>query len=630
MLEALRRGAQTLAAKILFGILVFAFSIWGVADVFRGWGRGSLASVGSQAISTEEFNRSYQNELDRISRQSKQRLTPDQGHAIGLDKRVLGQLIGGTAIEQHARRLGLALSDDTIVDMVANDPDFKGSDGHFTREGFNAFLRQAGLSEQGFIRLKRQDELRAAVIGAFVKGQAVPKPMLETIYAYNNEKRVIEYLNIDPAKAVTVPEPDEAKLRELYEAAKTNFMTPEYRKFEMLTLSIDDLKKLSAVTDDEVAAEYERTKDSYNVPEKRRVQQIAFKDKAAAEAAKAALDGGKPFGEVAKDAGAKDTDVDLGLVEKRALIDKKIADAAFSLEKDKVSDPVQGTFSTALVRVTQIEPGIIKTLADVKDEVRNKIADAKAKQELQAKHDEIDDARNSGKTLKDLGETYKLPYKLVEASDSRGFNPKGEAAVPAAIARKLLEPIFTPDSGIDQQSIDIDEGAYAWANVLGTEAPKQRPFEEVKDQVKAQFMVSEKNRLIADLATALATRVNNGEALSALESVAGNTVQKTDAITRSSIPQGLSEAAVAQGFALQKGKAGSAETADQQSRAVIRVADVIPAPEPKKEDLDKITRQIEPELTNQALVEYTEALKKELGTKINEAELRRAAGVTEE
>ncbi len=57
---------------------------------------------------------------------------------------------------------------------------------------------------------------------------------------------------------------------------------------------------------------------------------------------------------------------------------------------------------------------------------------------------------------------------------------------------------------------------------------------------------------------------------------------------------------------------------------------MIPAAAPSKEDLDKIAKQVEPELTNQALTEYTEALKKNLGTSVNETELRRALGITEE
>ena len=59
MLEALRRGASSWVAKGLLGLLVISFAIWGVADVFRGYGQGSLATVGAKEISVEEFQRAY-------------------------------------------------------------------------------------------------------------------------------------------------------------------------------------------------------------------------------------------------------------------------------------------------------------------------------------------------------------------------------------------------------------------------------------------------------------------------------------------------------------------------------------------------------------------------------------------
>ncbi len=76
------------------------------------------------------------------------------------------------------------------------------------------------------------------------------------------------------------------------------------------------------------------------------------------------------------------------------MIDPKIADVAFSLEKDKYSDVVEGRFATVILRVTQIEPGVTHTLADVKDQVRDKLATEKAKNDLQNKRDEIEDSRS--------------------------------------------------------------------------------------------------------------------------------------------------------------------------------------------------------------------------------------------
>jgi peptidyl-prolyl cis-trans isomerase D len=629
MLEAMRRGAQTRVAKLLFGLLVLSFGIWGVHDVFRGWSRGAVAKVGGTAISDQEFRRAYQDELDRFSQQAKQRITAEQGRAFGVDKRVLAQLIGGAAVEAHADQLGLALSDQTLVEGVQSDPNFQ-ADGKFSKQNFDALLQQIGMSERGFLSLRRKDELRSAIIRSFISGQTIPKPLFDLIHAYDDEKRVIEWVKIDP-DAVTVADPTDAKLKELYDKDKSKYMTPEYRKVQVLTLGIDDLKKQATVSDDEIAKAYETTKDSYDTPEQRRIQQIAFKDKATAEAAlKALRDGTKSFGDVAKDAGAKDTDVDLGLITKKALIDPKIADVAFSLEKDKYSDVVEGRFATAILRVTQIDPGVTHTLADVKDQVRDKLATEKAKSDLQNKHDEVEDNRIAGKSLKDIADTSKLTFTEIPATDATGLGPDGKPVLDTPDIRKIIGRAFAPDSNSDDTAIELADGGYAWINMISTDAPKQKPFEQVKDQVKDDYMSSERHRLIDELAKKLADRANAGEPMTALEAEAKNKVEKTDPITRKTIPQSISEGIVAQAFARAKGKAGHGDSPDRTSEIVFRVADVVPAPAASLTETDQLNRRLEAELANQTLTEYTEALKKRLGTSVNEAELKAALGVTEE
>jgi len=628
MLEALRRGAQTPVAKLLFGLLCVSFAIWGIADVFKGWGRGSVAKVGSTEISAEEFRRSYQDELDRISRQSKQRLSAEQGHAFGLDRQVLAQMIAGAAIEAHAAQLGLAISDKTLAEGIQSDPNFQ-TDGKFNRQGFENLLQQIGLSEQGFLNLRRKDELRGAIIGALVKSQNVPKPLLDEIHAYNQEKRVLEWIKIDPA-AVTVADPDEATLKKRYEDDKAKYMTPEYRKVEVLMLTAEDLKKNVAISDEEIAKAYDDDKESYNTPEQRRVQQIAFKDRATAETAlKALRDGTKSFADVAKEAGAKDTDVDLGLITKKALIDPKVADVAFSLEKDKYSDVIDGRFATVIVRVTQIEPGTTKTLADVKEQVRDKLANEKVHGDLQSKRDDVEDARLAGKTLKEVADQLHLTFKEIQATDAAGLGPDGKPVLETPDVRKITARAFAADNS-DDSAIDLSNDGYAWVNVLSTDAPKQKTYDEVKDQVKTDYMSSEHHRLIDELAKKLTDKVNAGEPMTAIEAEAKNKVEKTEPITRKTIPQSISQSMVAQAFGLTKGKAGHGPSSDNTTEIVFRVADVIPAASPTLTETDELTRELQNELANQSLTEYTEALKKRYGTSVNQAELNSAIGVSQE
>ena len=40
---------------VAMGALIVSFGIWGIADIFRGFGQSTLAKVGGTEISTEQF-----------------------------------------------------------------------------------------------------------------------------------------------------------------------------------------------------------------------------------------------------------------------------------------------------------------------------------------------------------------------------------------------------------------------------------------------------------------------------------------------------------------------------------------------------------------------------------------------
>lgn len=627
MLDALRRGSTGLVAKVLFALLVLSFAIWGVADVFTGWGRGALAKIGSQEIRLEEYQRAFQNEINLISQQAGRRITTEQAHAAGLDNRVLAQLIAWSAVEQHADELNLALSDTSLADAMKNDQAFKGPDGKFNRLAFENVLDRLGVSERGFLQLRRRDELREQLTSALINGVAVPDAMIEVLNAWKNETRVAEHFTIDADKAVTVPEPDEAKLKATYEANKANFMAPEFRKLALLVLSIDNVKKTMEVSDAEAQTSYEETKKDYNTPERRRVQQIAFKDKAAAEVAKKAIADGKSFGDAAKDAGAKDSDIDLGLISKDRLIDPKIADAVFSLPKDTVSDPIEGRFATVLVRVTDIQPAVDRTFADVKNEVKDKLATKKAAAQMQTLLDQVEDQRSAGKSLKEIGEAMKLQFYEIPEADRSNKDREGKPAILIRDPAAVLNVAFGSGVGIENDVVEVGGDSYAWVDVLDVMAEKQKPFDEVKDAVKQFFIKQERERLVSELAGKLVERADNGEAMSVLATAGGAAkVATTPPFNRTTEPQGMSRDAVARAFTLAKGKAGSAPDSNNKSRIVFKVTEITPAPAVSEAQRNTIASELKNQLADETLSEYVLALQNSLGTHIYEDEFKKAIG----
>lgn len=626
MLETIRKAAGTWVARALLAILALSFVYWGADTRTTNTGTTVIATVGGKSITQSDLERAFENEINAISQRAGRRITQTEARSLGLDKRALTRLIGTTAIDKQAGDLGLAVSEQTAAESITRDPAFHGIDGKFDRSGFNNLLRSIGMSERDFIDLRRREEIRDQITQSVLQSIVTPKPLVKAVHEWREETRVVEHFTLEGEKAVTVAEPDATKLKETYEANKAQFMAPEYRQMQVLLLSVEALKGQMDVPDAEIARSYEETKETYATPELRRVQQISFKDKAAADKARAEIAGGKNFMTVAEEMKLKDTDVELGLINKKALIDPKIADAAFSIGKDKVSDVVEGRFATVIVRVPEIVAGKQPSLEDVKDRVKEKLQREKARGEIKKLRDEVDDLRTAGKSDKEIAEATKLKLIDVAEADASNKTKDGRTALEHPDAAKLIASGFDARTGIERDPVDLTDGGYGWVTTTGTTPARQKPFEEVEGDTKALYVSTERSRLLRELAQKTADRISAGEAIEKVAAEFNAKLEKTEPITRSTSPQGLTEQAVRQAFALALGKAGHSETSDRKGRTVVRVLEIKPAAEPAKEQALKLAAEIGQQIQLDTLDAFVNAVQDAAGVSINEAQLKRALG----
>ncbi|MEA2840015.1 MAG: peptidyl-prolyl cis-trans isomerase, partial [Methylobacteriaceae bacterium] len=240
MLQGLRTASQSWYGRVILaivmGFIVVSFAIWGIGDIFRGFGTGKLAQVGSVDISTEAYRSAYQNELQRIQRQARRGITNEEARAIGLDRQVLSRLVTEAALDQKAHQLGLAMADDDIAKTIFNDPSFKGPNGQFDRARFNELIRNNGYSERAFVNEQRQIYLRQQILQAVAGNLVVPQAMLDAIHRYRDETRSVDYVVLPPSAAGEIPPPTEDVLQIYFDARKQSFRAPEYRK--LVTLAV--------------------------------------------------------------------------------------------------------------------------------------------------------------------------------------------------------------------------------------------------------------------------------------------------------------------------------------------------------------------------------------------------------
>ena len=262
-------------------------------------------------------------------------------------------------------------------------------------------------------------------------------------------------------------------------------MTPELRKINVLLITRDDVKSRLPISEEDVKAAYEQDKDKYNIAEKRRIEQLAFPDKAAAEKAYGELAAATNFTEVAAKLGFKQSDIDLGVLTRKDMIDPKIAEAAFALPKDELSKPVEGQFSIVLVRVTDIVPGKQRTFEELKGEIKDRLAEERAGQEIQDLHEKVEKERSAGKTLKEIGTALNLPFREIAEINRDGKSGDGKPAIESGEGAKIGQAAFAGAVGLEAEATDLADGGYAWVDVIAVTPEKQKPFEDVKAEVEA-------------------------------------------------------------------------------------------------------------------------------------------------
>src|SRR6202030_1710426 len=191
MLRGMRKASSNWLGKtimaVVMGVLIVSFGIWGIADIFRGFGQSTVATIGHTEISTNEFRQLYTEKLQQIGRQFGRPLTTDQARAFGIDRQVLQQTIAEAALDEEARRMGLGQSDAETMRMIFSDPNFKGVGGSCDRPRFKATIRQFGFSEQRYVADQRRVSLRRQIAGTITAGLEPPKVMIDALSHYQNE-----------------------------------------------------------------------------------------------------------------------------------------------------------------------------------------------------------------------------------------------------------------------------------------------------------------------------------------------------------------------------------------------------------------------------------------------------------
>jgi peptidyl-prolyl cis-trans isomerase D len=607
------------------GALIVSFGVWGIADIFKGFGQSTLATVGSTEISINQFRELYTDKLQQLGRQFGRPLTPEQAHAFGFDRQLLEQTIAEAALDEQARRLGLGQSDAETKRVIFSDPNFKGADGKFDPQRFEEIIRQFGYTDARYVADQRNVSLRRQLAGTLSAGLEPPKTLMEALMHYQDEQRSIEYVKLGTAQAGTIDPPSPETLAGYFKQHKAQFRAPEYRKIAFVVVTPEEIGKWSEVSDADAKKLYEQRKDQLGTPEKREVSQVVFPNVQEATAARARIASGLSFDDLAKERKLSPSDVDLGMVTKSGILDPAFAAAAFSLASGEVSQPVKGQFGVALLKVGKIQPAVQRSYESVAQDLKKEIATDRARDQVAKLRDKMEDERAGGSSVLEAAKKLGLTATTIDAVDRSGHMPNGQPAnIPPGL--DVVAQAFNSDVGVDNDSITY-RGGYVWYDVLGITPPRDRTLDEVKSQVEAQWREDQIASRLRDKATQIVQKLGSGGTLADQATSIGVKVETATGLKRSSSVPGLPKDVIAAVFRTAKGAAAQADGQTDTERFVFRVTDIkVPPADLASDGAKKLKESLQRTLTDEQLAQYVNKLEKNIGTSINEAALAQITG----
>lgn len=543
MLQFIRDRAQSWIAVIIVGMLILALGAFAWDSYFRADPVVAAATVNGEKVTAVEFQRSYQNQRARLQKMlggvDLSQIIPDENK---YKKDILEQLVKEELIYQSAVDAGYRIGDSYLYQYIRTFPAFQ-SDGKFDKELYKRVLRQNMWSPAEYEDVVRKEltiqQYRNAILGTV----SVAKTEQDFLIKKQEQQRDIGFLDIPVSAFLESISISDDEVKNYYKQNSSQFMTPEQVSVEYLELSVPDLMETIEVDEAALRELYETRKSDFSVPEERRTKHIlieAGSEEEFADALKRAgelaaqIKGGKSFEEVAKensdDIGSAAQGGDLGYLGRDAMLDEAYADAAFSLIKGEISEPVKTEYGYHLIKLVDVKANKSKSF----EEVRNQLEEEYRRQQAEEKFYDM------GEILANA--TFENPDSLEPAAEELGMEIQTsslftrDSGVGIAMNPKVREAAFSEDvlgAGNNSEPLELDKEHVLVLRIKNHKEAAQRPFDTVKDSIVAILRSDKAKTKAREEGESLLNQLRQGADMAAVAKEKGWNLQKLGMVKRS-------------------------------------------------------------------------------------------------
>jgi peptidyl-prolyl cis-trans isomerase D len=335
MLQKMRDNAQGTAAKILLGLLVITFTIFGFG-AFQAFVSPDppAAKVNGEKISRGALADAVERQRRRLLAEMGQNANPDLIDTARLHKSVLDGLINRILMLETADSMGLRVSEADVDRSIRETPEFRVNN-KYDPELFKRLVVSMGQSPPGFKAEMANDITLGQLSGAMTGTPFLTDQEARDIARLLTQKRDFAYLVFAPEKykaEVTVT--DEA-VASYYQSHQPDYMTEDTVDVDYVQLSLAEMARAKEFepSEEQIVAQYDTDRKAFQPAEQRHIEHILLQvnatrtEDAAREqlsAIRERLAKGEKFEDIAKavseDPGSAPSGGDLGFVARGALV----------------------------------------------------------------------------------------------------------------------------------------------------------------------------------------------------------------------------------------------------------------------------------------------------------------------
>ena len=358
--------------------MVLCFVLLYIPSFMRDTAQGAsnaavVADVDGHEITVAQFRRVYEQQMRAYRQSYGANVDEKLLKQLGIDQRIVQQMIEEEAASAEASRLGITASDAEVRERILALPAFQENGQFIGDERYRQILRMQmpPMRPDEFENQLRRDitveKLQAAVTGWIT----VNEDDVAQEYKRRNEKVKLAVVSFPADKFRDAATASDADVAKYFDEHKELYRVPEKRKIRFLTIDQEAMRAKAVVTGQQIERSYNDNIQQYSTPEQVRASHILLKTegkddavvKKQAEEILAKARAGSDFAELAKkyseDEDSAKKGGDLDFFGKGRMV-PQFEQKAFSMQPGEISDLVKTQFGYHIIKLVDKKPAETK------------------------------------------------------------------------------------------------------------------------------------------------------------------------------------------------------------------------------------------------------------------------------